>query len=65
MELITMNTQLYNHEGKPKKIIRRKAVKLYQKKKSHKSIEELFAGFQGEYEPVEIDWGEPVGKEIW
>ena len=31
----------------------------------HKTIQERFEGFTGEYEPVEIDWGEPVGKEIW
>ena len=37
------------------------------------SIEELFEGFEGEYEPPadwpllgnEVDWGEPVGKEMW
>jgi hypothetical protein len=32
--------------------------------KPYKSIEELFEGFEGEYEPMEIDWGEPVGEEI-
>ncbi len=30
-----------------------------------KNIKELFAGFQGTYESPEIDWGKPVGKEIW
>lgn len=37
------------------------------------SIEELFEGFEGEYEPPadwpllgnEVDWGEPAGKEVW
>jgi antitoxin MazE len=29
------------------------------------AIEELFAGFDGEYEAVEIDWGAPVGEEVW
>ena len=29
------------------------------------SINELFEGYEGEYEPVPIDWGAPVGKEIW
>lgn len=28
-------------------------------------IEELFANYDGDYKPTEIDWGEPVGKEIW
>jgi antitoxin MazE len=31
----------------------------------YKSIQELFEGFDGEYEPVEIDWGKPVGDEVW
>jgi len=29
------------------------------------TISELFDGYEGEYEPVLIDWGTPVGKEIW
>jgi antitoxin MazE len=31
----------------------------------YKSIEELFEGFEGKYEPVSIDWGKPVGDEVW
>ena len=34
-------------------------------KKQHKTIEELFEGFEGEYIPEEIDWGEDVWREIW
>lgn len=30
-----------------------------------KSIKELFADYDGTYEPVTIDWGEPVGEEVW
>lgn len=30
-----------------------------------KTIQELFVGYEGTYEPHEIDWGEPVGKEVW
>jgi len=33
--------------------------------RAYKTIQERFAGFDGEYEPVKIDWGKPVGKEIW
>ena len=34
-------------------------------KESEKSnIEKLFENFTGDYEPIEIDFGEPVGKEI-
>ena len=29
------------------------------------TISELFEEYDGEYEPVLIDWGVPVGKEIW
>lgn len=37
------------------------------------SIEELFEGWEGEYRPPEdyptvgneIDWGSPVGREVW
>lgn len=32
--------------------------------KKRKSIQELFADFEGSYEATEIDWGEPAGKEI-
>ena len=28
------------------------------------SIEKLFENFTRDYEPIEIDFGEPVGKEI-
>lgn len=30
-----------------------------------KSIDELFAGYQGDYKAKEMDWGEKVGNEIW
>lgn len=42
------------------KIIMEKA-----KKQKRKNIKELFADFKGEYEPIEVDWGNPEGKEIW
>ncbi|WP_242833077.1 AbrB/MazE/SpoVT family DNA-binding domain-containing protein [Desulfosporosinus acidiphilus] len=28
-------------------------------------LKELLAQIPDEYEPEEIDWGEPVGEEIW
>ena len=34
-------------------------------KDKRKNIKELFADYKGEYEPTEIDWGNPEGKEIW
>ena len=30
-----------------------------------KTIQELFAEYDEDYTPEEIDWGEPVGGEIW
>lgn len=30
-----------------------------------KTIKELFDGFDEEYKEKEIDWGKPVGNEIW
>lgn len=32
---------------------------------ARKTIKELFAGYDGENEPQEIDWGEQAGKEVW
>ena len=32
---------------------------------ARKTIKELFADFDGEYTPQEIDWGEKVGEEAW
>lgn len=35
------------------------------KAERRKNIKELFADFDGTYEPVTMDWGEPVGEEVW
>lgn len=35
------------------------------KNEKRKTIKELFADYDGNYEKQEIDWGETVGKEIW
>lgn len=34
-------------------------------KAKRKNIKELFENYNGKYEPIEIDWGEPKGEEIW
>lgn len=31
----------------------------------HKTIQERFRDFTGTYENDIVDWGRPVGKEIW
>ena len=33
--------------------------------KKRKTIQELFANYEGDYKPEDIDWGKPVGGEIW
>jgi len=33
--------------------------------RKYPTIEELFEGFDGEYEPVSVDWGNAVGNEVW
>lgn len=35
------------------------------KQRKRKNIAALFEGYNGTYEPTEIDWGKPVGKEVW
>lgn len=32
---------------------------------AHKTLKQLFEGYDGDYTPQEIDWGEKAGKEIW
>ncbi len=34
-------------------------------KSKRKNIKELFADYQENYVPAEIDWGNPEGEEIW
>ena len=38
---------------------------IIEKAEPRKNIRELFKDYDGEYEPVQIDWGDPVGDEIW
>jgi len=33
--------------------------------RQYKTIQDRFANFHEDYEPVDINWGKPVGKEIW
>lgn len=35
-----------------------------EKEPQKSSIEKLFENFTGDYEPIEIDFGEPAGREI-
>lgn len=40
-------------------------IKKAENKRKHKTIEELFSGYTGEYKCSEIDWGENEGNEVW
>jgi antitoxin MazE len=40
-------------------------IKKVKIKNTRKTIEERFKDFNDEYEPEEIDWGSPTGKEVW
>ena len=33
--------------------------------KRRKTFKELFANYCGEYQPEEMEWGQPAGKEPW
>ncbi len=33
--------------------------------KKRKNIKELFKNYKGDYEPIDVDWGNPEGREIW
>jgi len=36
-----------------------------EKAEDRKNIKELFEDYDGEYEEIDVDWGNPVGDEIW
>ena len=38
---------------------------IIEKANNRKNIKELFKDYKGKYEPVDIDWGDSVGDEIW
>lgn len=38
---------------------------IVKKKEARKTIQELFANYDEQYSPETIDWGTPIGKEIW
>ena len=38
---------------------------IIERAEKRKNIKDLFANFYGEYTPIYVDWGDPVGDEIW
>lgn len=43
---------------------RLKQIRKFLKRKRKITLDELFAGYTGDYKPVELNWGNLVGKEI-
>jgi len=35
------------------------------KRRARKSLEERFKNYTADYECAPLDWGDPVGKEVW
>ena len=40
-------------------------IKPVKKVRGRYRLEDLVAGIPGDYQPEEVDWGEPSGKEAW
>ena len=40
-------------------------VVLKKAEEERNNINELFKNYNGNYDPIDVDWGEPVGDEIW
>lgn len=40
-------------------------IKKVEQKKYVQTIQERFEGYKGNDEPIDIDWGEPKGREVW
>lgn len=53
------------HEGAEVEILTEDNSIVIKPVKRRKTIQELFAGYEGDYKPQEIDWGKPEGNEIW
>lgn len=52
------NDEKINIKAESGKIVIEKAIK-------RKNIRDLFEDYDGDYIPIEFDWGTPVGGEIW
>ena len=46
-------------------VVENEKIIMEKPKKKRKNIKDLFADYEGEYEPIEIEWGEEKGEEIW
>ena len=62
---IMENEEVYVNEEPGKIVIQKSRPLTVANDNNRKTIEELFADYDGEYEPFSIEWGRPVGREIW
>lgn len=54
------------HEGEEVEIFtENNSIIIKPASKKRKSIQELFDDYNDDYVPEEIDWGKPVGGEVW
>ena len=63
--IIEESEEVYVHEEVDKIVIQKSPQLTISNDNNRRTIEELFEGYDGEYETFSIDWGKPVGKEIW
>ena len=52
-------------EGNEVEILRQGNVIIIKSAQRRQTIQELFAGYDDDYTPEEIDWGKPAGSETW
>ena len=62
---ILLDTVKWNEDEEISIIVEDGKLILEKVKEKRKNIKELFENYEGEYEPTNIDWGEPEGEEIW
>lgn len=54
------------HEGEEVEILTQDdTIILRPAVRQRKTIQELFEDYKDDYRPEEVDWGAPVGNEVW
>ncbi len=54
-----------NESDKVEMFVQDNSIVIKKSMPERKTIEELFNGYSGDFILEEIDWGEPVGGEVW
>ena len=62
---IIENEEVYLLEEFNKIVIQKTRPLTVANDNNRKTIEELFADYDDDYEPFSIEWGRPKGREIW